>query len=186
MAADSLTAMSSSRKSFTLSLHSPEGEKRTEQFAMTSFVRLLALKEAVIPSVRTPSSAESTVSGIACVYGTYYYVTEHSYYGVAEEGAREFTRSGTAMPVAITSDMYGNLYVASSTGQVIRFTESEFLDYSFSGIPVTDSWVLPSSFSSLRPSGPHFKRRGRPRRVPGEGGLAGTWHRSGAPHPRPG
>ncbi len=95
-------------------------------------------------------TAESTVSGIACVYGTYYYVTEHSYYGVAEEGAREFTRSGTAMPVAITSDMYGNLYVASSTGQVIRFTESEFLDYSFSGIPVTDSWVLPSSFSSLR------------------------------------
>lgn len=95
-------------------------------------------------------TAESTVSGLACVYGTYYYVTEHSYYGVAEEDAREFTRSGTAMPVAIASDLAGNLYVASSAGQVNRFTEEEFLDYTAAGIPVTDGWSLPTNFRSLR------------------------------------
>ena len=94
--------------------------------------------------------AESTVSGLTCVYGTYYYVTEHNYYGVAEAGAREFTRPGSAMPVAITSDMQGNLYVASAAGQVSRFTESEFLDYTSQGTIVTESWALPSSFRSLR------------------------------------
>ena len=104
---------------------------------------------------RYTHTAESTVSGLTCVYGTYYYVTEHSYYGVAEEGAREFTRPNTAVPVAITSDLMGNIYVASASapGQsavVNRFTESEFLDYASSGTPVGDGWALPAGFRSLR------------------------------------
>lgn len=104
---------------------------------------------------RYTHTAESTVSGITSVYGKYYYVTEHSYYGIAEEGAREFTRTGTSMPVAITSDLLGNIYVATavSVGQtalVYRYTESEFLDYTASGTPVGDGWTLPGNFRSLR------------------------------------
>lgn len=103
---------------------------------------------------RYAHTAESSVSGITCVYGKYYYVTSHSYYGVAEEGAREFTRAN-GVPVALTSDLTGNIYVATapSAGQIAsvsRFTESEFLDYSSAGTIVTENWSLPAGAHSLR------------------------------------
>ena len=103
---------------------------------------------------RYTHTAESTVSGITSVYGTYYYVTEHSYYGIAEEGVREFTRSGTSVPVAITSDLLGNIYVATAvslgqTAVVYRYTESEFMDYTTAGVMV-EGFTLPGNFRSLR------------------------------------
>ena len=95
-------------------------------------------------------TAESTVSGLTCVYGTYYYVTEHSYYGIAREGEREVMRSGTAMPVAAASDLKGNIYVADASGRIDRFTEKQFTDPLSSGRQVNNGWSLPSSFRSLR------------------------------------
>ena len=103
---------------------------------------------------RYTHTAESTVSGITSVYGTYYYVTEHSYYGIAEEGVREFPRSGTSVPVGITSDLLGNIYVATAvspgqTALVYRYTESEFMDYAATGTQV-EGFTLPGNFCSLR------------------------------------
>ncbi len=92
-------------------------------------------------------TAESELKGAACVYGRCYFVTEHSY-GVAEAGAREFTRSHS--PVALTNDMYGNLYVADQQNLVTAFTESEFLDREAEGRIVTNGWILPAGFRSLR------------------------------------
>lgn len=92
-------------------------------------------------------STENAVVGVSVVYGSCYYVTEH-HYGIAKEGAHEFTRSNT--PVALTNDVYGNLYVADAQGVVTRYTEQEFIDYSSVGEPMTDGWVLPSGFTSLR------------------------------------
>ncbi len=92
-------------------------------------------------------TSQSTVTGVACVYGTCYYVTEHTY-GVAEDGFAEFNRSGS--PVAITNDLYGNLYVADYQNRVYRYSEAEFADFNATGTLVTDGWTLPAGFSSLR------------------------------------
>ncbi len=93
-------------------------------------------------------NTESTVVGVAVVFGRCYYVTEH-HYGVAEAGTREFTRSNS--PVALTSDVYGNLYVADQQERVLRYTEETFLDSTVGdGIVVTEGWSLPNEFRSLR------------------------------------
>ncbi len=93
-------------------------------------------------------NTESTVVGIAVVFGKCYYVTEH-HYGVAEGGALEFTRSNS--PIALTSDVYGNLYVADQQERVLKYTEEEFLDRAVGdGEVMTDGWSLPVDFRSLR------------------------------------
>lgn len=92
-------------------------------------------------------SADAVV-GVAVVYGKCYYVTTH-YYGLAEENAQEFTRNNS--PVALTSDVYGNLYVADMSARVLRYTEEEFLDRALGeGAEVNETWTLPAQFRSLR------------------------------------
>ncbi len=90
----------------------------------------------------------NAVTGVAVVFGRCYYVTEH-HYGVAEEGAVEITRANS--PTALTSDVYGNLYVADQQNRVLRYTEEEFFDRDFeSGELMTDGWQLPGGYRSLR------------------------------------
>ena len=90
----------------------------------------------------------NAVTGVAVVFGRCYYVTEH-HYGVAEEGAHEFTRSNS--PTALTSDVYGNLYVADGQRRVLKYTEEQFLDTTLNdGEVMTDGWSLPEGFLSLR------------------------------------
>ncbi len=90
----------------------------------------------------------NTVVGIAVVFGKCYYVTEH-HYGIAEEGTLEFTRSNS--PIALTSDVYGNLYVADQQYRVMKYTEEGFLDRTLEdGEVMTDGWKLPAGFLSLR------------------------------------
>lgn len=93
--------------------------------------------------------AGGTVRGVACVYGTCYYITANMYYGKAEEGNVPALREVSA-PAALTSDIYGNLYVARADGNVYRYTETEFTDSRASGEPANDGWKLPSDFVSLR------------------------------------
>ena len=87
------------------------------------------------------------VTGVTLVYGVCYYITDHSY-GVLAEGIEEAIRSNT--PAAITSDIWGNIYVADTTLRVTRYTEEEFSDSAAEGLSVTDTWSLPAGFRSLR------------------------------------
>lgn len=99
------------------------------------------------PSPYRTQTSESEIAGVAVVFGKCYYVTAHSY-GVAEEGSRDFPRSDS--PIALSNDVYGNLYVADLQGGVTKFTEAEFLDYRENGTAVTTEWSLPATARSLR------------------------------------
>lgn len=86
---------------------------------------------------------QTAVRGLAVVYGTVYYVTENGMYG---SSGTSVYHSGT--PAGLTSDLYGNLFVALADGSVRRFTEATFLTANHAG---EDTGVtLPSGFSSLR------------------------------------
>ena len=63
------------------------------------------------------------ISGLACVYGTVYYVTEN---GMRGSVGGEMV-SSTGAPTGLATDLYGNLYVTYSGGTEARkFTEAEF------------------------------------------------------------
>lgn len=90
----------------------------------------------------------NAVVGVSVIFGRCYYVTAH-YYGVAEENAVEFTRSNS--PVALTNDVFGNLYVADAQHRVLKYTEAQFLDRTVEdGEVLSISWRLPDDFRSLR------------------------------------
>ncbi len=91
--------------------------------------------------------AETAPTGLACVYGSVYFVTVHSF-GKAEEGAPLISRNAAKTNAALASDLYGDLYVAYADGTAARFTEQNFLDGEASGDDL--SFVLPEGFSCLR------------------------------------
>ncbi len=93
-------------------------------------------------------SAENPVTGLACVYGSVYYITSHAF-GKAEDGAREVTRADLS-PAALTSDVFGDLYVADGQNRVTKYTEAEFLDAASEGAAASEGWSLPSGYRSLR------------------------------------
>jgi len=97
---------------------------------------------------RTVHAVGSNVTGLACVYGTYYYTTHNRDYGVISENGSACNRQNTD-PVSVTSDLYGNLYVADANGSVTKYTEAEFTNGSV-GTLVSQTWSLPASFRSLR------------------------------------
>ena len=63
------------------------------------------------------------ISGLTCVYGTVYYVTENGMRG----SVGGTMVSSTGAPTGLATDLYGNLYVTYSGGTEARkFTEAEF------------------------------------------------------------
>ncbi len=96
--------------------------------------------------------ANTTVTGIACMYGKCFFVTRAFGYGIAApdfDAADLCTRDAYAFPpAALTNDLYGNLYVVRSDGSVLRFFEDEFTD------PLSEGELLPTnlpaSFHSVR------------------------------------
>ena len=97
------------------------------------------------------------IVGLECVYGSYYLVTDANYYYViaylplpnAEEngekpqeyawqmtGGKEKTTKLT--PYLLSSDAYGNLYVAAKTGNLYKLTESEFLTPDGIGVKISN------------------------------------------------
>lgn len=89
----------------------------------------------------------NTVTGLACVYGNCYFVTLNSAYGKLGESG-EAVRETYGTPNALTSDVYGNLYVACSDGTVRKYTEEEFSDPRAEGVATGIS--LPAGFTSFR------------------------------------
>ena len=72
------------------------------------------------------------VVGAASVYGAYYLVSDnYCHYRLATDengkwAEEEIQRPATRMPSLLTSDAYGNLYVASGS-KIYRYTEAQFL-----------------------------------------------------------
>ncbi len=98
-----------------------------EQIAVTSGEKIYTENEdgTGFILVRT---MKSNVKGLACVYGSVYFVTDYYVYGkVGEEAEAVRTRDGNL--VSLTADLYGNLYAAYCNAvktTVYRFTEDEF------------------------------------------------------------
>ena len=80
----------------------------------------------------TDDGFNGNIVGVAAVYGKYYLVTDTNYfYSVtqAETGyeLRFEQKTNGLTPELLTSDVYGNLYVATSNNAVTRYTESAFM-----------------------------------------------------------
>ncbi len=95
--------------------------------------------------IATLDDFSGTIMGTACVYGTYYFITEGNYCYAASstnEWSLQETKKNTARYAKhLATDVYGSLYVASGTS-VFRFTEEEFLSPTAEGERLTD--VLPA------------------------------------------
>lgn len=106
-------------------------------------------------------NAEYAVTGLACLYGKCYFVTNGFGYGViAEDPAGEAGNYVLAasniratlsrdVPAALTNDLYGNLYVVLTDGSVFQYTEASFADKNIAQGERMDC-VLPAGFSSVR------------------------------------
>lgn len=99
------------------------------------------------PYATQTTSIGTTITGVTCIFGNVYYVTDHSY-GVVGEEVNEVTRTNS--PSALTSDVWGNLYVADVQYRITKFTEEEFTSASSGGTVVTTAWSLRSDYRSLR------------------------------------
>jgi len=92
--------------------------------------------------------SQMTITGVACVYGTGYFVTENGGFGMVdgEETLPVFHGGGSVGGLA--ADVYGNLYVGfESDGTVVKYTESEFMNAESRG--TTIDYKLPNGFSNL-------------------------------------
>ncbi len=93
------------------------------------------------------STGNNPVTGLACVYGSVYFVTGHNF-GKAEAGAALVQRNNGKTNAALASDLYGKLFVVYGDRSVASFSEREFLDNTVSGEAVEGA--LPEGYSSLR------------------------------------
>ncbi len=91
--------------------------------------------------------------GVACVYGKFYLITDHNecYALTLQTENGEWTRescrkSSTRYPKALTSDVYGNLYILSGR-EAYRFTERQFLSETEEGEKVCEN--LPAATTQI-------------------------------------
>ncbi len=93
-------------------------------------------------------TAQTNVVGIACVYGECYFVTGNNGYGIARTEAAIAYRNIAASASALTSDIYGNLYVSHTDGSVYRYAESSFTDNQANGDLL--SYTIPADSDVIR------------------------------------
>lgn len=87
----------------------------------------------VIDKTPAPHETLQNVKGLNYVYGECYYITEYAGYGsLGNKTSSELHFNGVNNPAAITSDVYGALYVAFGN-QVYTFAESDFRENGASG-----------------------------------------------------
>ncbi len=97
------------------------------------------------PKFETPVPV-TNIKGIACVYGKVYYVTQNDIQG--ELGGTQVNKSN-GTPTFMTSDLYGNLYVAYSDHSVRSFTEEQFIAQSADGTKL-ESMTVPEGAKAMR------------------------------------
>ena len=94
-------------------------------------------------------TAQSSVRGLACAYGSVYFATVTLQYGVAnDESAATVTYESYGIPTGMACDLYGVIYVAYESGSVRIFSESDFLTASSSAGAQTAEFTLPSDATS--------------------------------------
>lgn len=91
-------------------------------------------------------AASARVTGIAVIGGVCYYSAENNVCGKAERGAAETVRKTPIL--ALSGDLFGNLYAVDGSGKPARFSREEFFDKFSEGTPLR--FTLPSGFTSLR------------------------------------
>lgn len=97
----------------------------------------------------------NVIAGISCVYGKCYFVTKGFGYGAA---SADFSQEQVCVrddvsqehpPAALTSDLYGNLYVVRTDGKVYKYTESNFTDKAAAPLGEALEITLPADFRSV-------------------------------------
>ncbi len=100
------------------------------------------------PTFGDPFSPNSgVIEGIACVFGKVYYVTQNNIQGVL--GGESASKSNGGSPTAMTSDLYGNLYVAYNDASVRSFSEEQFIAQDENGT-VLEGVTVPAEAKTLR------------------------------------
>lgn len=117
-------------------------------------------------NVQTFTDFSGKIVGLEGVYGKYYLVTDTNHYYLIEylplsnsdadsetEPIYKWQKSGGAekakklSPQLLSSDVYGNLYVATQSGGLYKFKETTFINPSESGLEIYSS--VPSSATSM-------------------------------------
>lgn len=94
-------------------------------------------------------TADGTVNGIACAYGTVYYITATMDYGVADGETMSSVTYEYGIPTGIACDLYGTLYVSYQSGEVRSFQGSDFTQKSSSAGSETKNFTVPGGATSL-------------------------------------
>lgn len=94
------------------------------------------------------ASAEMPVTGLACLYGQVYFITQFLYGTATETGVKTVYHTGSSSLKGITGDIYGNLFVACADGSVTRYGREEFAQDGMRGEAL--AFTLPAGFTSLR------------------------------------
>lgn len=102
--------------------------------------------------LREFSAFDGDVHGVAAVYGKYYFVTHRgTFYSISKTNGQwsisDPVTKTTAEPMLLTSDIYGNLFVAYDDGSVYRFSETEFV--TATGLGTKLSAVIPTSTTKI-------------------------------------
>ncbi len=99
------------------------------------------------------SAFNDNIVGTANVYGTYYLISENNYAYALKQGAEtgewtltETKKTSTRYPKALTSDVYGDLYILSGC-DVYRFTEAQFSSSNEAGEKICEN--LPAATTKL-------------------------------------
>jgi len=125
--------------------------------ANESFVWLFDLENNETAAPILFDNFNGKIVGVECVYGNYHVVTDTNYYYVisylplpnsdesvekAEEYAWQMTggkeKTTKLVPYLLSSDAYGNLYVAAKTGDLYKLTEKEFSTPDDVGIKISN------------------------------------------------
>ncbi len=98
--------------------------------------------------------SDRPITGLACIFGECYFVTSGSDYGAfsidCESVSSEYRNVTAFSPSALTTDLYGNLFVADAVnGKIYRYEQSRFVGTGADdGTPL--SFPLPVGFTSLQ------------------------------------
>ncbi|MDE7296720.1 MAG: hypothetical protein K2N84_05585, partial [Clostridia bacterium] len=89
----------------------------------------------------------TVVSGLTCIFGNVYYVLNSDLFGVVGGENIRSAQIGEAV-AGITSDLYGTIYVSTSTGNVYSYSEADFIKDNKAGTLLP--YRFPAGHSSLR------------------------------------
>lgn len=89
----------------------------------------------------------TTVRGLTCIFGNVYYVLNSDLFGVVGGENIRSARLDESV-TGITSDLYGSIYVSTTSGSVYAYSEADFLENDKAGVKLP--YRFPEGHRSLR------------------------------------